>query len=221
MHCAGPSSIVGWSQKLDAVHDLLLQQTADNVTISISKVKASVFEQMTKTAGLRFVACQDLHLSKTPRNSACSESAFLWEDGSEASHASAYLKHLETTFCIDVKRFSWVNGAKYRQLLDCNATTTLGNKFRGNTDVAVVSLQSERLGAPEIGLEVMFELKKGKPTPEHARQAMTALLIGNLKSTDSKPIMVRQTAHPISSLTTMTDLVSVCACVETRAWACV
>lgn len=172
-------------QQMNEIFEFVQQQKEQNQTISISGVDASAFKEMQQKAGLTFRPCEDLQFAASTNN----VDAFAWDEPMERAQSDCYMPYLRSIIKVP-RTSSWVDAARFRQLLNCDATKSLGKKFKGNTDVAVSSRQCVIIDMPETGLQLMLELKKGSFSKHDGYQAMAALLIGNLLSPSQRPIMV-------------------------------
>ena len=74
-------------------------------------------------------------------------------------------------------------------MLSYHAQHVLGLKVNGTTDVAICSRDSVAGESPQLGLSLLLELKK-KRSSEATVQARATLLMANLHSPDSRPILV-------------------------------
>lgn len=110
----------------------------------------------------------------------------------------------------------WVDAAKHPQLLNYDGRATLGHKFVGTTDVAVADCAAVHFFTPQLGLRLLFELKK-HVTLAALIQAQAILLCANLNSPDTKPAVVRQ--QPIASnIPIASDIQYLAGVLPPRAW---
>ena len=75
-------------------------------------------------------------------------------------------------------------------MLSYHSETVLDIKVRGTTDVAICTRTSVLGYSPQLGLKVLFELKKSAGK-EAATQARITLFLANLHSPNQRPIVVR------------------------------
>ena len=74
-------------------------------------------------------------------------------------------------------------------LLSYDGLETLGRTFRGTTDVVVADRVAVRTRCPQMGLRVLFKLKKAI-TDSDVVPARARVLLANLHSPDNRPVMV-------------------------------
>jgi hypothetical protein len=63
-------------------------------------------------------------------------------------------------------------------------------RINGNTDVAVVNLTAQLVGAPRTGLRILWVLKKKLGDGNSLYQAMTQLVLANIFSSGLRPVVV-------------------------------
>lgn len=103
-----------------------------------------------------------------------------------------YMPYLENLFNVPRKWLAWLEGGqKLRQLLTtCNNNGRLYySKISGNTNAAIVSQAAFDAKVPNMGLHILFELKK-QVEAANVLQALCQLLLANIHSTHCKPILV-------------------------------
>lgn len=101
-----------------------------------------------------------------------------------------YMPHLRKIINLGSRSTEWVDAAnRHPQLLSYDGLETLGRNFRGTTDVLVANRSAVRALQPERGMRLLFELKK-EVTKSDVIKAQARLLLANLHSPDSRPMMV-------------------------------
>lgn len=78
---------------------------------------------------------------------------------------------------------------RHPQLLSYDGRETLGRNFKGTTDVLVADRAAIRARQPGLGMRLLFELKK-KLADSDVIQAQASLLLANLHSPETRPMMV-------------------------------
>ncbi len=87
-------------------------------------------------------------------------------------------------------RIDWVDTVEeHPRLLLYYGLSTLGFEFDGTTDLAVANKSAIRVGKPELGLRLLFDLRK-TITKSDIMKAQARVLLGNLLSPDQRPMMV-------------------------------
>ena len=101
------------------------------------------------------------------------------------------MPHLRAILQPKSRDLTWVNAAVTEpSMLSCCSETILDINVRGTTDVAICTRLSVLAHAPQIGLKVLFKLKKSAGK-EANTQARITLLLANLHSPKERPIVVR------------------------------
>ena len=80
-----------------------------------------------------------------------------------------------------------MNAARdYPELLSCH---TLGYNITATTDILAINRSAVRDGLPQSGIRLLMDIKQAIATPD-VNQAQARLLLGNLHSPDSRPVLV-------------------------------
>ena len=103
-----------------------------------------------------------------------------------------YMVHLPQIVSLDTRQYEWVDAANHFPTLLSYDGSALGRKLTGTTDVVVVSRGTVKGHQKEVGLVLLFELRK-KVDAASVAQAQLGLLLANIHSPELRPVMVRQT----------------------------
>ena len=101
-----------------------------------------------------------------------------------------YLAHLKKSFSINDRIMGWVDCRKHPSMLSLEGPSLIGHNLIGTTDVAIVTRQAHRQQKPQMGLLIMFELKKKALDSRCAYQASASLIAATIHSPDERPVMV-------------------------------
>ena len=95
----------------------------------------------------------------------------------------------------------WVEAAEqHPHLLMYYGLSTLGFDCDGTTDLAVANKSAIRVSKPELGLQLLFDLRK-TITESDVMRAQARVLLGNLLSPDQRPALVNpKRAHTCAKL---------------------
>lgn len=99
------------------------------------------------------------------------------------------MQHLEQHISLDSRMLGWVDAAKDQDLLSFAGSETLGFNFKGTTDVLVAIREAIKDLLPNRGMLLLIELKK-QLTSTAVLQAQARLLLANLHSPETRPVMV-------------------------------
>lgn len=122
--------------------------------------------------------------------------AFHWmEEQNESAQAEDYMGYLRRNFPLGSDRrrtLMWIAGDKHKTLLSVSAPAGgLPFTINGTCDAVVVTSDAYRTDLYNRGLVLLFELKKKDTISSRAmHQAQTQLLLANLLSPNTKPVVV-------------------------------
>ncbi len=98
------------------------------------------------------------------------------------------IQHLEKIIGPCSGETEWVNAAKdYPELLSCYA---LGYNISATTDVLAADATALRAGKPQTGMRLLMDIKEAVAASD-IRQGQARVLLGNLHSPESRPVLVR------------------------------
>jgi len=106
------------------------------------------------------------------------------------------MPHLKEVFRIDSSTEAWVECRSDPGLLDFKGVDMVGVNLNGTADAAVATRQAMRLGVPEEGLILLFQLKKMPARSSYLYQAQAILLAANVHCPDLKPVVVSLSLVP-------------------------
>ena len=99
------------------------------------------------------------------------------------------MPHLKQIIILGNRDIGWVDAARDPQLLSYDGLETLGRKFKGTTDVLLASRSAIRTLQPELGMQLLFQLKKAFVRAD-VFKAQASMLLANLHSPESRPMLV-------------------------------
>ncbi|CAL5225911.1 g8702 [Coccomyxa viridis] len=106
-------------------------------------------------------------------------------------YSDRYIPYLRNMISLGSTDTEWVNTARdYPELLNFFRPEPSLYDFYGTTDVAVVQRSAVRARQPEKGLLVLFDISRDISEVDHAK-AMMRVLVANLKSPETRPIVVK------------------------------
>ena len=171
-------------QKLDEMYEIVKAQQAETSSVCLSSISSKVFQSIQDKASHAIVYVDDL-----PSSGLKEIDAFSWDDKNERTQSDRYLPHLQKVISLGSRSLAWIDAAKHPTLLSCNAVSTLGRRFSGTTDVAIVSRGALRGHTPSAGLHLLFELKITVRSQD-VWQARASLLLANVHSFLLQPMLV-------------------------------
>ena len=108
--------------------------------------------------------------------------SFSWDARSEPQHFNDYLQYLQQYIQLDQTDLIWHNKKPSTHLLDIYAHPALPFRVKGSTDAFICKTIYYEANAEQLGLIMLFELKKGEITNDNHYQAMMQLLCADLLS---------------------------------------
>eukprot|EP00891_Asterochloris_glomerata_P008798 jgi/Astpho2/8798/Aster-05441 len=162
----------------EALKQVLEESKESEKSVHISKAGTSVWDAVQGRAKLK-VKTFNGTIPVTPRQ----VPAFGWDERLERTQADRYMPHLHKFVRLQDRELCLIDTANHHTqlLVDVQHQNQLGYKFRGTTDVAVVTRAAIQAHSPQIGLRLLFELKK-RPDAAAVAQAKIFLLLANIHS---------------------------------------
>ena len=108
--------------------------------------------------------------------------SFPWDARSKPQHFTDYLQYLQQYIDLADTDLIWNKKKPSTHLLDIYAHPALPFRVKGSTDCFICKKLYLEANAEQLGLIMLFELKKGDITNENHYQAMMQLLCADLLS---------------------------------------
>lgn len=158
--------------------------------VSVSGVDSTRWQQLEVAMGL--AAFPSLPPADVPRRRIL---RFEWDDRNERAQSERYIPYLKDSFTLCANRersLTWIAGDAHKDLLSVSAPVAgLPFTLNGTCDAAVVTTEAYKNNLYSRGLVLLFELKKGNRfTSREVHQASTQLLLANILSPETKPVVV-------------------------------
>ncbi|KAK9833492.1 hypothetical protein WJX84_004940 [Apatococcus fuscideae] len=181
-----PAGLPGDLVHIKEIHELHEMMVKEKKSVVLGNMSSNIFQTICATSGL------SPRTSAQPpiQSEAKSIDVYSWDDSIEPSQLDRYLAHLKESFSINGRIMGWVDCRKHPSMLSLEGLSLIGHNLRGTTDVAIVTRQAHRQQKPQMGLLIMFELKKKALESRCAYKASASLIAASIHSPDERPVMV-------------------------------
>ena len=126
--------------------------------------------------------------------------SFAWDARSEPQHFTDYLQYLQQYIDLAETDLTWNKKKPSTHLLDIYAHPALPFRVKGSTDCYICKTIYYESNAEQLGLIMLFELKKGEITNENHYQAMMQLLCADLLSNFTPFVVLTQPKQRLADI---------------------